>query len=172
MNTSSYFQKTYHHCPKCKAEFKHEDGKAICPHCGHEEYNSPSAAIIALITNGNQILLGKRKNNPKQGKWDQIGGFVDAGERVEDTVIREVKEETGLTVKIDQYLGSIPDTYGDNGKPTINMVYTVTVIEGTPTPQDDVEELKWFDLDDIPTDLAFKNTAESIDMYISASNQQ
>src|SRR4030067_2262609 len=58
----------------------------------------PVVGVGAIILDGEKILLEKRKNAPGKGKWSVPGGLVEHGEGVEQAVIREVKEETGLDV--------------------------------------------------------------------------
>lgn len=58
----------------------------------------PILGVGAIILDGDQILLEKRKNPPGKGKWSVPGGLVDLGETAEQAVIREVKEETELEV--------------------------------------------------------------------------
>ena len=58
----------------------------------------PVLGVGAIILEGDKILLEKRKNMPSKGKWSVPGGLVELGESVENAVIREVKEETGLDV--------------------------------------------------------------------------
>ena len=59
---------------------------------------NPVLGVGAIILDGNQMLLEKRKNSPGKGKWSVPGGLVELGETTEQAIIREVKEETGLEV--------------------------------------------------------------------------
>ncbi len=58
----------------------------------------PVLGVGAIILDGNQMLLEKRKNSPANGKWSVPGGLVELGETTEQAIIREVKEETGVEV--------------------------------------------------------------------------
>ncbi|MEM3613618.1 MAG: NUDIX domain-containing protein, partial [Candidatus Bathyarchaeia archaeon] len=60
--------------------------------------SQPVVGVGAIIICDGKILLEKRKGEPGRGKWSVPGGLVELGERAEDAVIREVKEETGLVV--------------------------------------------------------------------------
>ena len=57
--------------------------------------NQPIVGVGVVILRDRRILLEKRKNDPGKGKWSIPGGIVELGENIEETVIREVKEETG-----------------------------------------------------------------------------
>ena len=63
-------------------------------------YKSPKLTADGAIIKDNKILLIKRKNDPFKGKWALPGGFVEYGEKVEDAVVREVLEETGVIAVI------------------------------------------------------------------------
>ncbi|MDD1774979.1 MAG: NUDIX hydrolase [Methanobacterium sp.] len=74
--------------------------------------NKPVLTVDALILyDEDSIVLIKRKNEPYKGLWALPGGFVEYGETVEEAVIREAKEETGLDIKLKSISGvySTPD---------------------------------------------------------------
>ena len=110
----------------------------------------PIISIGALIVCKGQILLEKRKNEPSKGKWSIPGGVVELGERLEKTVIREVKEETGLTianVELVDVINSV--TYDENGKIKYHFVimeYFARIKAGTIQASSDAEELRWVSL--------------------------
>lgn len=60
----------------------------------------PFVGVGALIFHGSQILLVQRGKEPFLGWWALPGGIVEAGERLEEAVAREVFEETGLRVEV------------------------------------------------------------------------
>ena len=74
------------------------------------KFSGRTAAAIVEFPN-NRILLIKRATVPFRGYWALPGGKVDAGETVEETVVREVKEETGIEVEIVEKIGE----YHENG---------------------------------------------------------
>ena len=114
----------------------------------------PSITVDAVILKENKIVLIKRKNAPFKEYYALPGGFVDYGEKVEDAVIREVKEETGLKTKIEKLVGvySAPDR--DPRGHTITIVYKLNITGGELRSGDDAKEIGLFDLNKLPR-LAF-----------------
>ena len=107
----------------------------------------PVVGVGAIILDGDQILLEKRKNSPGKGKWTVPGGLVDLGENVEQAIIREVKEETGLEA-YDPRLVDVVNyiSLGERGSVMYHYViidYLVTVKEGKPKASSDADALKW-----------------------------
>lgn len=78
-----------------------------CPACGNQIYPRISPAVIAAVTNGDRILLTKYANREYK-RYALIAGFTEIGETAEDTVRREVMEETGVRVKNIRYYKSQP----------------------------------------------------------------
>ncbi|MCF6206123.1 MAG: NUDIX hydrolase [Sulfurovum sp.] len=93
------------------------------------------------------IVLIERKNPPLGLALP--GGFVDVGERVEDALVREMKEETTLDVQIVRLLGVYSDPKRDPRFHTASVVY-VARAEGEPRGADDAKEAKVYALEAIP----------------------
>lgn len=107
---------------------------------------------IAIFNNDNSKLLLARK--PDQTKYRFVGGFVDVTDcNFESAARREVREETGLEVTNPEYVCSLNIKDWRYEKETTRTVMTTffkaNVIYGSPTPMDDIEELKWFDIHDV-----------------------
>lgn len=92
-------------------------------------------AIITLIDDPKHPIVLIKRANPPHG-YALPGGFVDVGETVEAAAVREAKEETGLTVTLDQLLGVYSDPARDPRGHTASVVYTATA-EGSPLASDD-----------------------------------
>ncbi|MBI2084883.1 MAG: NUDIX hydrolase [Candidatus Aenigmarchaeota archaeon] len=96
----------------------------------HEPKSVPKPVIDMIIEKGGKMLLYKRDIYPFKGKYCVIGGFVEDGEAVEETALREVKEETGLKVKLTHILGVYSDKKRDPRFHTISTVFIGKVVGG------------------------------------------
>lgn len=117
----------------------------------------------------NKILLIKRRTVPFRGFWALPGGRVDPGETVEQTIVREVKEETGLDVEIAGKIGEYHEQGVQDGVeydyyPTC---FLVKVVGGEIKRQEsEIEEIKLFSLNEVPETLAFEH-AQMIKDYLA-----
>jgi mutator protein MutT len=115
--------------------------------------NQPIVGVGAVIIQDGRILLEKRKNEPGKGKWSIPGGLVELGENVEQTVIREVREETGLEVEKPEHIDVVDNVVrDDNGEIKYHFViidYFVKLKGGRMKATSDAEELRWVTFDEV-----------------------
>lgn len=141
---------SYKYCPYCKGKLNKKDrSEYTCKSCGEKLYINPAPCVSVIPIRKNKILLTKRGIEPRKGAFDFVGGFVDIGETTEKAVMRETKEETGLTIKVDKYLGQYLEVYRKDTTYSLCFLYTVKITKGKEKPQDDVKELIWVDIDKI-----------------------
>ena len=114
-------------------------------------YKNPSITADGILLKDKQILLIQRKNDPFKGKWALPGGFVEYGEKTEDTVVREVFEETGLKTKIRGLVGVYSDPKRDPRGHTITVAYVLEITGGTLKAGDDASDVKFFNVNKLPT---------------------
>ncbi len=113
--------------------------------CKHEQFPRIDPAIIVLITDGERALLGRQSSWP-QGRFSTIAGFVEPGESLEDTVRREVKEETGVDVFDIEYHSSQPWPF-----PSSLMLgfFAKAKDHAMPKCSAELEDIRWFSRADI-----------------------
>ena len=148
-------------CPRCGAELGGDAARLACDACGFIVYASSKPTAGALCVDNGRVLLARRAHPPFQGFWDIPGGFLNEGEDPLDGLRRELREETGLEVEPERFLGIWMDRYGGDStaEATLNLYWTVRVVSGDAAPADDVSELRWFNPDELPApnELAFEN---------------
>ncbi|MBM3824195.1 MAG: NUDIX domain-containing protein [Verrucomicrobia bacterium] len=104
----------FRHCPRCSStELEWPDPRHfVCPNCGLTLYRNTTSAVAAfLLDPENNVLLIERAREPSKGMMAVPGGFVDPGERAEEALRREIREEVGLTTDTLDFLCSAPNTY-------------------------------------------------------------
>ena len=124
---------------------------------------NPFLAVDAIIETEGGIVLIKRKNPPSG--WAIPGGFVDYGETIEDAVIREAKEETGLDINIIRQFHTYSDPKRDPRHHTVSTIFIASAT-GTPVAADDAKEAGIFSRDTLPAVLAFDHR-QILDDYFS-----
>jgi NAD+ diphosphatase len=115
-----------------------------CISCQRKEFINPKPTNAIIIeSEKGEILFAKRKDNPGKGLWDLPGGFMNPGETIEESMKRELKEETGGTLKKFEYFGSYSGNYLYQGEdlPIIVACFIGKLKNSNLKANDDVEEL-------------------------------
>lgn len=118
---------------------------------------NPRVGLGVLIFNtSNQILLGKRKNAHGAASWGPPGGHLEFGEHLEECVIREVYEETGLIIKDPTFIAITNDMFKEENKHYISIFMKANlsnhqVVQNLEPHK--VEDWQWFDLEELPEHL-------------------
>ena len=107
-----YWDRNTRFCGMCSGTMRfHTDISKRCEMCGKEVWPQLAIAVIVLIRRGNDEILLARGRNFRSDFYGLIAGFVETGETLEEAVCREVREETGLTIKNIRYFDSQPWPY-------------------------------------------------------------
>ena len=108
-------------------------------------------AATTIIEKDGRILLQRRSDN---GKWGLIGGLMEINETFQETAIREVREETGLEVRLDSFLGIFHNhnmIWSSGGQAhVVTAFFTASIISGTPRIDEESYELRFFGRDEMP----------------------
>ncbi len=137
------------------------------------KFQGRTATAIILYPD-NKILLIKRSTPPFIGYWALPGGRVEAGETVEQTVVREVKEETGVNVKIVRKVGEYHEqgTEGGQQYDYYPACFLARPAGGEITrQQSEIAEVKLFSLYQVPQVMAFVH-ADMIRDFVSQERQE
>ena len=136
-------------CGSCGAQNNDVPGQAqrLCPKCGRSEFPRICPAVIIIITdNEDRILLAHNKRF-KNRVYSHISGFNEAGETLEATVAREIREEVNVEVTDIEYVKSQPWPF-----PCSLMVgFKARYSSGTLRPDgDEIDDAGWFSRDNLP----------------------
>jgi len=103
----------FRYCPRCgQPTLEAASDKSIrCTECSFCYFHNAAAAAAAIIETPRGIAFVRRAREPAKGLLDLPGGFVDYREGADQAVVREVREELGVTLSSLEYVGSFPNVY-------------------------------------------------------------
>jgi NAD+ diphosphatase len=139
---------THRFCGRCGGETEPAPRELAkrCTRCGMMHYPRLSPAAIVLVKKGDRILLARSPGFPK-GLYSVLAGFVEPGESIEETVIREIREEVGIGVENVAYFGSQPWPFPNS----LMIGFTADYADGEIAPDpDEIEDAGWYTADDLP----------------------
>ena len=142
------WDRNHQHCSRCGAPtvMRTDERARACPGCGRVNYPPISPAIMILVTRGRDILLARKPSFPP-GRFSALAGFVEPGETLEDTVIRETREEVGVEIQNIRYFGSQPWPFPHS----LMIAFTAEYAGGDVTPDGvEIEEAQWFEPTRLP----------------------
>ncbi len=134
------------------------------------EYRRAGLTVDGIVVDRGRILLIRRKNAPFQDEHALPGGFVEYGESVEDAVVREVEEETGLKTEIDFLVGVYSEPGRDPRGHVVSVVFSLHTVGGELKSGSDAHDVHYFELSAIPS-LAFDH-GKIIKDYLRLSGNQ
>lgn len=116
---------------------------------------SPFLAVDGIIFDKDRTLLIKRAIDPFKGNWVLPGGHVEYGERVEDALKREIKEEVGIKIKIKKLVGIYSDPQRDPRYHMVSIAYLCKKIRGSIQLSSEASQYKYFSLNELPSKIGF-----------------
>ena len=153
------------HCNACgaKVEFKVPAGdthsRAVCPACGHIQYQNPKVVVGSVPVWEDRILLCRRAIEPRHGKWTLPAGFMENSETAPEGAAREALEEANARVEVEQL-------YTLFSVPNISQVYVffrAKLLDLDFSPGIESLEVKLVREDEVPWDeLAFASVRRTL----------
>lgn len=121
-----------------------------CSACGWVHYSNPLPSAVAFVLReDSELLLIKRGVAPGKGKWALPSGFVEAEELPQETVLRELREETSIKGTIDHLIGVYTEATRIYGN-VLLVAYDINYQSGKPRPQSDSVDARFFPIGKIP----------------------
>jgi len=148
-----HWHQRHRHCGVCGAilEFRRAGWLGVCSGCGSEHYPRTDQAVIVAVGNGDRLLLGRQASWPPR-RWSVVAGFVEPGETLEQTVAREVLEETGVRVRSGsaRYVASQPWPFPGS----LMLGFVAEADDDAPVASEELEAARWFTVDEVRAGLA------------------
>lgn len=126
-------------------------------------------SVGALIVDDDmRILLLKRKKSPEENCWSIPGGMVEYSEKVENALIREIKEELGVVIKVKSMLCVVDNIIEEKMFHTVSISYLVDLVSGElkNMEMDKHSAMSWFSINNLPEKLTI-STKEALRIYDS-----
>ena len=142
------WDRAHRFCGVCgtPTELQNNERARRCPACGHSTYPRISPAMMALVWRPGELLLA-RSPHYAASMYSALAGFVEAGESIEDCVVREVAEEVAVRVRDLRYYGSQSWPFPHS----LMVAYTARWDGGEIVPQaTEIEDAQWFAIDALP----------------------
>jgi NAD+ diphosphatase len=136
-------------CGQCGTPTTADPGERArrCPNCKLSVYPRISPVIMVLIHRGNELLLLGRAHRFAAGTFSALAGFCEAGETLEETLVREVREEVGVEVDDIRYFSSQSWPFPQS----LMIAFTARYAGGEVVPDGvEIAEAKWFPVDALP----------------------
>ncbi|MFC0623643.1 NUDIX hydrolase [Kribbella deserti] len=100
-------------------------------------------SAVAIDEQGRGLVIQRNDN----GRWEAPGGFLELNETIEEGAIREVLEETGIVVELENLTG----IYKNMSLGVINFVFRARAISGDPTTGPETKDTRWVTKDEVPS---------------------
>ena len=115
----------------------------------------PVAAADGVVVKNNEVLLIKRAVTPFKGYWCLPGGLMDVGETIEQTALREVKEETGMKAKIVKLVGVYSGPKRDPRGTIVTIVHLMKYVKVIGKHDNEVSDVRFFPINKLPKRIGF-----------------
>jgi len=164
------WDRTNQFCGRCGSETRtHATERAKeCQNCGLLHFPRLAPAIIVLVRRGREMLLARGRRFTT-AMYSTLAGFVEPGETLEEALVREVKEESGITVKDIRYFGSQPWPFPHS----LMIGFTANYASGQVTLNDSENiDVGWFTAENLPSQLPSEMSIarKLIDSFLAGSN--
>ena len=159
-----HWQGRHRHCSVCGGaiEFIRGGWLGRCRDCAAEHYPRTDPAVIVAISDGERLLLGRQAAWPAR-RYSTLAGFVEPGESLEQTVVREVFEESGVRVRSSRYLASQPWPFPGS----LMLGFMAQAEPDEPRASDELEDARWFTREEIGA--AMRNESRDAGLLLSPS---
>lgn len=145
-------------CPRCGTRLERrmaaDRERMVCPACGYIHYVNPIVAAGCLVEEDGRVLLVRRGVEPGIGQWGLPAGYAEAGERPEESAVRETLEETGLRVEVDDFIG-VYSFLAEALPGGVLVLYAAHAVGGALQAGADATEARFFGPHDLPDEIAF-----------------
>lgn len=142
------WDRSHQYCGRCgtSTQASTTERARLCPACGQLHYPRIAPVVMALVRNGDRLLLA-RSPRFAPAMYSALAGFVEAGEGLEQSLAREVREEVGVEIANARYFSSQSWPFPHSLMIAFNCDYAGGEIRVDPA---EIEAAQWFSIDSLP----------------------
>jgi ADP-ribose pyrophosphatase YjhB (NUDIX family) len=123
--------------------------RRACIACTYVHWGNYSIGVGALVLKENKMLLVRRAQEPGKGFWTNPGGYIEQLEPIQETICREVLEESGIKARVERVVALRDQPRAIHN---VYIAFSMTYLEGEPTPDGvEVDEAGFFSLEEMET---------------------
>ena len=145
------WDRSHQFCGRCGTATVLKEGERsrVCPSCAQLHYPRIAPAIMVLVRRGPEFLLARSPHFPP-GMFSALAGFTEPGETLEQTIVREVREEVSIEIRNIRYFASQPWPFPHS----LMIAFHADYAHGVVTPDaNEIEAADWFSADRLPEKL-------------------
>lgn len=145
------WDRSHQYCGRCGTATVLKEGERsrVCPSCAQLHYPRIAPAIMVLVRRGPEFLLARSPHFPP-GMFSALAGFTEPGETLEQTIVREVREEVSIEINNIRYFASQPWPFPHS----LMIAFHADYVQGEITPDPaEIEAADWFSLSRLPEKL-------------------
>jgi ADP-ribose pyrophosphatase YjhB (NUDIX family) len=135
-------------------QWLHGRERLRCPACQFIFWHNPVVGVAVIVVQDKHIVLARRARGVYKGAWCIPCGYVEYDEDVRHAAQREFQEETGLLVQVGEVY-AVHSNFHNPASHTVGIWFRGTVQGGTLCPDDDVDQVAYVPLHNLPDNLAF-----------------
>lgn len=131
----------------------------------------PLVGVGGIIFKGDAVLVVKRDQDPGKGEWSLPGGIVELGETLQEALIREIREEVGVEIRIGGLARLVDRIIRDDWQRVqyhfVIVDYWAEMVSGRPRPASDVSDSRFVSLDALMHMGVHRDVKETVGMAIN-----
>ncbi|WP_336745040.1 NUDIX hydrolase [Paenibacillus sp. y28] len=162
-------------CASCghPMEAREMDGveRRVCTaaDCGYVHWGHYSIGVGALVMKEDKLLLVRRAQEPGKGNWTNPGGYIEQLEPIEDTIVREVWEESGVRAQVKSIVALRDQPRGIHN---VYIAFEMEYLDGDPVPDGvEVDAAGFFTLEDMQSMKVASFTKWLVDVAVQGKSK-
>ncbi|MNI02838.1 putative mutator protein MutT4 [compost metagenome] len=147
----------------------HGTERSACSVCSFVHWGNYSIGVGALVVRDNKVLLVRRAIEPGKGNWTNPGGYIEQHEPIEETIVREVYEESGIRARVTEMI-AVRDQPRDIHN--VYIAFQMDYLDGEPIPDGfEVDAAGFYSIEEMKTMKVASFTQWLVDIAMNSRKE-